>query len=327
MSPFTNTAQTKHGHSIGDIGAGTDGWELLCFSNWLQSSLTSKFLFGEFSPAGKILAHGPLYNSWLVKFWRKKKRQKSKKLEKSDAVSVDRTRDLQIFSLTLSQLSYSHLSSGGLGAHTNRNLLWAIFFTESGRPPHESWVMCMVLCLFVPGCASVRLTPTTMCIFERQIELASLIQYFAFSSHDSISNSKCISGKEKKTDPSIKCIGERDCIFDSSLLRRQNACSFASSVGRRIGNAQYSSEMHIYVCLLCWSQPKACILSTKLYKCFWKLCTFSYQSQTFGFNPYFIACHHTKKARSQAHITFSIQFWNAQAFSRFSGLELATFPL
>jgi len=56
-----------------------------------------------------------------------------------------------------------------------------------------------------------------MCIFERQIELASLIQYFAFSSHDSISNSKCISGKEKKTDPSIKCIGERDCIFDSPL--------------------------------------------------------------------------------------------------------------
>ena len=133
-------------------------------------------------------------------------------------MSVDRTRDLQIFSLTLSQLSYSHLSSGGLGAHTNRNLLWAIFFTESGRPPHESWVMCMVLCLFVPGCAYVRLTPTTMCIFERQIELASLIQYFAFSSHDSISNSKCISGKEKKTDPSIKCIGgERDCIFDSPL--------------------------------------------------------------------------------------------------------------
>ena len=307
MSLFTCTAQTKRGHSIGDIGAGTDGWELLCFSNWLQSSLTSKFLFGEFSAAGKILAHGPLYNSWLVKFWRKKKRQKSKKLEKTDAVSVDRTRDLQIFSLTLSQLSYPHLSSGALGAHMNRNLLWAIFFTESGRPPHESWVMCMVLCLFVPGCASVRLTPTTMCIFERQIELCLTYTVFClFFSRLHLQQQMHLGQREGNRPLHQMHRREGLHFWLTSLLRRQNACSFASSVGRWIGNAQYSAEMHICVCLLCWSQPKACILSTKLYKCFWKLCTFSYQSQTFGFNPYFIACHHTKKARSQAHITFSI---------------------
>ena len=33
-------------------------------------------------------------------------------MEKGYAVSVDRTRDLQIFSLTLSQLSYPRLASG-----------------------------------------------------------------------------------------------------------------------------------------------------------------------------------------------------------------------
>jgi len=56
-----------------------------------------------------------------------------------------------------------------------------------------------------------------MCIFERQIELCLTYTVFCLPSHDSISNSKCISGKEKETDPSIKCIGERDCIFDSPL--------------------------------------------------------------------------------------------------------------